>query len=304
MRTRYAGFFWPAVLILIGVFALLVNSGIITVDRLYRLVDLWPLILVVIGLQLITRRAFQGPTAQLAAALIVVIAAVGAVAYVALGPSLPGGTQTLDKHDTVGEVTQVTLHLDSTAATTTVAGNGSLGNDLYRAHITYSGPTPDVTLVSSNGIGDLSISQKNNFGFFAQSRRFTLDIQLNPQVQWSFNFNSAASTDTFKLADINVGSMQLNTAASHEDITLGMPKGQVSIAIDGAALTVHIHRPSGTAASAQVNGAVANLTADGRQIHGLGTASWQSDGYDAATDSYNIQVNGAASTVTIDTGAG
>jgi hypothetical protein len=303
MRYRYAGFFWPALLILIGVFALLINSGVISVDRLYRLVDLWPLILVVIGLELIARRAFQGATAQLAAALIVIIAAAGAVAYVAIGPALPGGTQTLDRSDMVGEVTQVTLHLDSGAATTTVTGNGSLGNDLYRAHITYSGSTPEVTLASSNGTGDLTISQSNSFGFF-QSRRFTLDIQLNPQVQWSFDFNSAASTDTFKLANIHVGSMQLNTAASHEEITLGKPTGPVSIGIDGAALTVHIHRPSGTATAVQVNGAAVNLTADGHHIGGLGSASWQSDGFDAATDSYNIQVNGAASTVTVDTGLG
>jgi hypothetical protein len=303
VRYRYAGFFWPAALILIGVFALLINSGAISVDRLYRLVDLWPLILVVIGLELIARRAFQGATAQLAGALIVIVAAAGAVAYVAVGPALPGGNQTLDKSDTVGEVTQVTLHLNSGAANTTVTGNGSLGNDLYRAHITYSGQTPNVTLVSSNGIGDLSISQSNSFGFF-QSRRFTLDIQLNPQVQWNFDFNSAASTDTFKLANVVVGSMQLNAAASHEDITLGPPKGQVSIAMDGAALSVHIHRPSGTATSVQVSGAAVNLTADGHQIHGLGSASWQSDGFDAATDSYTIQVNGAASTVTVDTSGG
>jgi len=39
MRGR-SGYFWPGLLILIGVFALLVNAGLLPTDRLYRLVDL------------------------------------------------------------------------------------------------------------------------------------------------------------------------------------------------------------------------------------------------------------------------
>ncbi len=40
---RYRSFFWPAVLILVGVVALLVNTGQIALDRLVLLTDLWPL---------------------------------------------------------------------------------------------------------------------------------------------------------------------------------------------------------------------------------------------------------------------
>src|SRR5438309_571558 len=41
MRTyRYRSFLWPAILILAGVVALLVNTGRIPVDRLYQLVNL------------------------------------------------------------------------------------------------------------------------------------------------------------------------------------------------------------------------------------------------------------------------
>jgi hypothetical protein len=50
MRRHYRSFFWPVVLIVIGAIALLVDLNVISADRLYRLADLWPLILVVIGL--------------------------------------------------------------------------------------------------------------------------------------------------------------------------------------------------------------------------------------------------------------
>ena len=47
---HYRSFLWPALLILVGVIALLANTGQIPAERLYNLVNLWPLILVVIGL--------------------------------------------------------------------------------------------------------------------------------------------------------------------------------------------------------------------------------------------------------------
>src|SRR5438552_15710406 len=95
MNYRYRSFFWPAILILVGGFALLVNSGLVPAERLDRLVDLSPLILIVIGLELVVRRALMGPTAEIAAALVVVVAIGGAAAYVAPGPSIPTATRTL-----------------------------------------------------------------------------------------------------------------------------------------------------------------------------------------------------------------
>src|SRR4029077_20176509 len=99
MSRGYRSLFWPAVLILVGVFALLVNAGFVPVERLDRLADLWPLILVVIGLELVVRRSLPRAAAEIAAALIVLLAIGGAAAYVALGPSIPTGIRTVDASD-------------------------------------------------------------------------------------------------------------------------------------------------------------------------------------------------------------
>ena len=44
---RYRSFFWPALLILAGIVALLVNVGQIPAERVFQVVNLWPLVLVV-----------------------------------------------------------------------------------------------------------------------------------------------------------------------------------------------------------------------------------------------------------------
>jgi uncharacterized membrane protein YhaH (DUF805 family) len=299
-RYRYRSFFWPALLILVGVFALLVNSGLVPAERLDRLFDLWPLILIVIGLELVVRRAVQGQVAELAAALIVVIAIVGAAAYVALGPAIPTGTQTLNTSGKVGSLNHATVTVDVGAANVTMRA-GSSNDDLFRAHIEYSGPKPDVSLDQSSG--ELRIDQSNASGFFFQRHRFVLDLQMNPSVTWKIVVNSGASSDTFKLTGIHVASIELNTGASHEDITLGSPSGTVPITINGGALTAIVHRPSGVEASASVSGGAVNLSFDGRQTHAIGSLAAQTGDYNSATDRYQIQVDGGASNVTVDTSA-
>jgi Domain of unknown function (DUF5668) len=294
---RYRSYFWPAVLILIGVFALLVNSGVISTDRLGLLADLWPVILIVIGLELLARRALPGQNGDVAAVLIVLLAAGGAIAYVALAPN-PTTSGKLDFHAAVGNLDHAALEIDAGAANITVTGTSSLEGDLYHATISYSGPKPEVNLDRSNG--NLTISQGNTgFGVF-QSRRFTLDLQINSSVPWTITSNGGASTDTFKLASLQLKSMDINTGASREDITLGTPSGVVPITINGGALTVNLHRPQGTGASVSVSGGAVSLNFDGRQNHAIGDLQ-QSTGNEL--DMFRVEVSGGACTVAMDTAA-
>src|SRR5207247_9941902 len=163
---RYRSFFWPALLILAGIVALLVNTGQIPVDRLARIIDLWPLILVVIGLELIVRRTVHGVAGDAAAVLIVLLAIGGAAAYVAVGPA-PSATHALEASDEVGGLTEATAEIDAGGATITVNGTTDIGADLFRAHIDYGGQKPEVRL--DRAAGRLVISQRNSFPFF-QSR--------------------------------------------------------------------------------------------------------------------------------------
>jgi hypothetical protein len=297
---RYRSFFWPALLILAGVVALLVNTGRISEDRLAQLFDLWPVILILIGLELIIRRSVHGRAGDIAAALIVLIAIGGAVAYVAVAPN-PGTTHTMDASDTVGNLDHAALQIDVGSATITMAGSDSLNGDLYRAHIEYSGPKPDITLNRSTG--DLRIEQSTSGVNLFQTRRFVMNLELNPSLPWAITSNTGAVTETLSLSSVHVGSIAINTGASREEITLGPPSGIVPININGGALTVKVHRPSGTAASVAVSGGAVSLDADGRQSHAVGNLSFQTSGFGGAADGYRVEVNGGACTVSIDTRA-
>ncbi len=294
---RYRSFFWPAVLVLIGGFALLLNTGVLAVDRLYRLAELWPLILIVSGVEIIIRRSLHGVTGDLAAALVVLLAVGGALAYVALAPN-PNATASVDSSAPVDNLEQVALELDVGAATINVTSSTSIGADLYRAHIDYTGPQPEISLDRS--LGTLRISQPSGGLTLFQDRRFTLDLKLSPEVPWTITENSGATTDTMNLSGLHVGGVTLNTGASRDDITLGPPSGVVSVTVNGGALTVHVHRPVSTPVAVGVSGGAVSLVADGREMRAVGNVSYEAPGFASAADAYRVTVNGGACTVTVD----
>ena len=292
--NRYRSFFWPGVLILAGVIALLVNTGVLPAERLWELITLWPLILIVIGLELIVRRALPGTAGDIATALVVLVAIVAAAAYVTLAPN-PAASSSRDYSGHIAGVTHGSVSIHAGGATISISGGSDLGADQYRAHIETSGPGATVTFDSG---GELNIIQQNNTVFGFQNQRFVLDLQLNPSIPWSIDERSGASDDTLHLASVHVDSITLNTGASRDDISLGPAVGAVPVKINGGALTVHVHRPTGTKVSVDVSGGAVTLVADGKDLHAIGKVSYSTG--DLGSDYYRVQVSGGACTVSLD----
>ncbi len=292
---RYRSFFWPAILILAGVIALLVNTGRIPVERLGLLIALWPLILIVIGLELIVRRNLHGVAGDVAAALIVLLAIAGAAGYVIVAPS-PSATQALDSSADVGGVRQATLQINVGAANITLGGTT---DKLYRAHVEYSGAQPAVQFDSDGGV--LRIDQQSQGFTPFQGSALKLNVDLNTSVDWSIEENTGAVRSAMNLAHVHVTSLQINGAASTADISLGPTSQVAEVQINGAAVTAHMHRPAGTDVRVEVSGAFVNLVVDGTSYHAIGSAG---NGIELGASGYLVKVNGAACTVTVDTAGG
>ena len=293
-RPGYRGLFWPAALILIGIVALLVNTNVVPADRLYRLADLWPLLVIVLGLEILIRRsAMPAPASYVAAALIVLIALVGAAVYVASGPPLGNGT--LDSSQPVGSVERAAVEVFVGGANVTITADSSIGDDLYQAHIDYSGRVPSIGLHRSTG--ELQIYQDNS-GFVVPGQRFRLTLKLNTKVPWGITVNAGGTNDIMALSNLTLSSLLLNTGGSNADVVLGPPQGTVPISFNGAGLSVHLHRPPGSAASVRVAGLGVSLTFDGRHHGGIGSVD---DSSGSGSDRYDIQASGAGCSVTMDT---
>src|SRR6202048_5201026 len=114
---RNRGLLFPLVLIAIGIIVLLSNAGVLSAQALARLGDLWPLLLVILGLQLILNHTLPRQQATLLGLGATAIIVVAAVAYAALAPAVPFGTRHAKFSENLGGLTAATLDLNYNAAT-------------------------------------------------------------------------------------------------------------------------------------------------------------------------------------------
>ena len=223
---------------------------------------------------------------------------VGAIAYVAIAPPIPTGGQVLDSSQPVSELTAAALDLGFGAAEVNVHGE-ALGDTLFKSHIEYGGPKPDVSFARSSGT--LTISDANQgFGlFFGPRGRRRIDLALNSSLPWSIDVSGGASHVTLALATVPVKAMSLTGGANNISVALGQPRGTVAVDISGGASSVTIHRPSGVATNLHMSGGANSIRLDNQHLAGFGDDSAQTPGYDTASDRYAIDISGGASNVSV-----
>ena len=299
MTQNQRGSLAGLLLVAVGVIALLANLGLISADALLGLLDLWPLPLIVIGLQLIVRRLLPPAQATLAGAAILALAVVGALGYISLVP--PPAIETTTATAPLGGLNKAALDLGLGAATLEIHSS-SLGADLYKASFQFPrGAAPDVSLDN----GTVSISDHNSgFRRLAFGRRH-VSLTLNADIPWTLSVGGGATDGTLDLRLLNLTSLDVSGGANRESIGLPPPHSTVTVSISGGASSLTLHRPRGTPVSVQISGGASNLDADGHHVSSLGSdQSWSSPGYDAAQDRYQVDVSGGASSVKIDQSAG
>src|SRR2546421_6646034 len=162
---RSRGLLFPLVLIAIGVVVLLANLGVLSSEALQRLGDLWPLLLVIVGLQLVLSHTMPGQQATLAGLLATAVIVIAAVAYATLAPANRFGTQTADASQRLTGLNAATLSLNYSASSLEV--NRSTAADLlYRAHVDYPAGENPPTISVDQQTGTIEVSDSSRFSAF------------------------------------------------------------------------------------------------------------------------------------------
>jgi hypothetical protein len=296
-RGRRGGLFIPVLLMVVGTIALLANLGLLNTAATDRLIQLWPLALVLIGVLVIVSRTMSRGPATVVSVLVTVLLVGGAATYATLGADI--GQRTTDFSGPVGELSSARLVLDHGGAEVTVKGSSDLGSALYRAHIVNPGlaATPTVSL-QGNSL-DVNVPD-TGFLLFGNGAR-EVDITLSSRVSWGIDLHGGASSGTLDLSQLRLTDMTIEGGASDITATLAPPGQNVTITVSGGASNLRFHAPPGAAVRIDVNGGASSLHADGHDYNELGgSVSYTSPGYGASSSRYTITVNGGASDVTLD----
>lgn len=296
MRGR--GFGLPLVLIAVGVVALLANFGVLPFSPLAMLA-LWPVLLVIAGIDLLLSR--RAPVAALALDAAVVV---GALALLVSQPNLPTivpfvniGSRDCPAGAAQGALSiprdgaqKLSLHLTGGATTYRVlAPAGALveaRSDLEQLH----------SRVSRSGDAiDVNITQCWN-GPIMTGR--DVEVRIAGDVPTALDLTGGAGSFELDLREVRLTELRLTNGASSTKIQLPRPSGDVSVRITGGASSTDIDL-GGAAARVETTGGLTSLNSPSTVTTGVGRSVYETPGYASAADRYTITVTGGVSSVTV-----
>jgi Domain of unknown function (DUF5668) len=301
---RNRGLLLPLLLIAIGVVVLLANTGVLSSEVLLRLGDLWPLLLVILGLQLILNQTLPRRQANLIGLGATIVIVIAAVAYATLAPAATFGTRQASVSDHIGGLTAATLDLDYSGATIDIQA-GSLGDSLYQARVDYRGSDDPPTISLDRENGTLAISERSSFAplhFLGTARRHVA-LTLTDRIPWRIKISGGAANAHLDLRRLQLARLEISGGVTRVETQLPGPKGTVPIVLAGGVSNLTLRAPAGVQWHLAVSGGVSGLDING-SVHAAvsGDFEQQSPGYASASDRFDVEISGAASHVDMRTG--
>lgn len=299
--SRRRGMFWPLVLIGIGVVALLANYGVVPPVSVVALLALWPVLLVLLGIDIAFARRWPLPTlaAEIAIVVAALLLAVAQPATLSLGTfSFAGSNSCASPQPAVsaprGSLATLRLTINGGAATYRITG-GSGGAVDATADGTQlclsdrSGPTGSTSPTA----GDIRLSQSGaNFG------NATVTVHIANDVPLSLQLNAGAGDFLIDLHDVTVTDTRFSVGASKTTIVLPHPTGDVPVRLDGGASEITVEIPADVEARVVVTGGLVSSSSTNPRATKSGGII-ETAGYATAKDRVTVNITGGASSITV-----
>jgi hypothetical protein len=258
--------FWPLILIGVGVVWLLSNMGILQPASLSILFRLWPLILIVIGLDLLfgRRHPMIGTLLGIGAiALVVALMLVGPALGWTQGAEVQEGRYTAELDD----ATSASVTLGLAVADTTVKSLGD-SNLLFEANVRYFG---DIDFSASGTIQKIvTLNNRNasasnfwNFGWFSGQPDLRWEVGLSQQVPLDLEVNSGVSNATLELSELQLTGLVVNAGVGNMNISLPAGDGEpYTVNLNSGTGQINVDVASGTAINFVIKGGVGEVKLD------------------------------------------
>lgn len=299
-RPRRRGFLFPLLLIGLGAAFFAANLGYLPPISARALLSLWPLLLVVFGVELIVAR--REPYLALAIEVLVAAAGVALVTAQPRGLFVPAVGATTSATIERDGARSMALRLEGGAGTYTLAGGAAA---LVEAHsdggeITVRnegrGDAADVR-VQPVGIGDLVA--------LGTTPPVNVDVRVASDVPVTLLRVQAGAGDfTIDLAAVQVREARIETGASKVELTLPHPSGEVGVHVQAGAASVAIVVPDGVEARITTSGGLLSTTVENPRLGAATSSSLprnasavETAGYAAAKDRVTVTVEAGASTI-------
>ncbi len=262
----------PLVLIFVGAVFLLQNAGYLPSDFWMSLLRLWPVVLVLAGIELLLGSRMPRLAFALLAAVVLVASAVVITTPVMSGPT-PAPTMSSTSVD-LGTAHQAAVNVEFDAGQLNVASIEQPASPTQLATLSYSGPSElasQSTYSTTGDVGHLAVSpggDPHGLGLMpfvgGSSGTPHLDLGLNPNVPiTSLSVKSGASNAHLDLSGLKLSDFDASVGAAATWIRVPQT-GASTLRISGGASDLAIEIPTGVAARLRFRGGLTTINVDPR----------------------------------------
>jgi Domain of unknown function (DUF5668) len=239
MRIRPALLFWGLFFILLGGLPLLVRAGALDANLFSDAWRLWPLLLVALGVSLILGRSRAGLLGTAIAAIVLGVAAGGALAsgttwignIGGCGVPDPGESQRYENSGTADQPISAAFDLDCGTIDLSIAPGSE-----WRVQADYQGEPPILELSNDK----LGLRSPGGFGPRRQQWTVTLPADAVRSIDLSTNAGSSnirlAGADLAELKlDLNAGDARIDAIGARiGQLDLSTNAGRIRLGVDGS----------------------------------------------------------------------
>ena len=261
-QRRSPSFFWPLLLIAAGVYFLLRNLGLVPDLNWGALWSLWPIFLIISGLNLIVRQ-FPRPYNNWLSAIVALasIALIGAILFLpAWAPferfmpafEREARTETINVLNEAFEAARISIDFDSTPANLFALSDG---DEVLAGEISYTGRLE----LDSERSGDTAIitldTDSNSGFFFVQPLREPLpawNLGLTPELPIDLSLDSGSGSVIADLNSLILSEFALDGGSGRLEVIL--PGGDYAAEVDVGSGAVELTLPSSGQLRLEIDG--------------------------------------------------
>jgi hypothetical protein len=256
--------FWPFLFIGVGVIWLLANLGVLSAANLAVLVRLWPLLLIVVGLDMLFGRGSPAISALIG------LGAVGvAIALMLIGPSLGWSSgmevQTSTFSEPKEDATSARVDLNLSVGDTAVTALSDSSN-LFEATLTHVGEIEFVAQGESEKFISLSPAGEGiSLGFLdwlINPDTLRWDIGLSPDVPLDLTVSGGVGKAQLDMSELRLTSLTVNGGVGELNLSLPATDALYSARIKGGVGGINIVVAENAALRLDIEGGVGGITVD------------------------------------------
>lgn len=292
--------------IFIGVIWMMVKLGYLNFSIIGALVDLWPLIFVVIGVNIVFRK----------------IRYIGLITWICFLAALVGygiyfapQDNWIDWNDQ-GSNSSISNSVNAVSDNVPMTGNeqikeanlelnlsagnlnmGASQSNLIDYVIPQNFITTDFNLDSKNA--NLTFNEKNNMNWSKiNGRGLNYDFYLNKDVLWYVSVNIGAADSKMNFTEVPMRELEINGGAGDFELTLGDLQDKSDVSINMAAGDVQLTVPKNVGLKIATNGLISDHNFKDSGLTKM-DGSYQTPDYDQAAKVIYVEINSAVSDLTL-----